>query len=177
MSFPFLGFTDTQAVTEASVHIYIPPPPGEDAVIARRNALSALNGSHSLSFSGGLAAQLPSLESVHCQPNSQMAGDSCSSGRAESALLDGLLRSLLPSQLFSLHTFTLRVTGFCSLTAGTPKNVKHISKPEQNSCSGVRVESPFSLSFFNCLLTAAPTRQSFKSKNTRPAQKAIRATL
>lgn len=177
MSFPILGFTDTQAVTEASMHIYTPPPPGEDTVIPRREALSARKGSCSLSFSGGLAARLPSLEAVHHEPNSQMAGHSCSLGRAQSSLVDGLLCSALPSQLFSFHSFTLRVIGFCSLTTGTPQNGKDVSKPEQNSYSGVRLESPFSLSFFHCLLTTAPTRRSFRSKNTRPAQKAIRAIL
>lgn len=113
------------------MHIFIPPPPGENTAISHGKALSALNSGHSVSFSGALAAQLPSLEAVYPEPNSQMAGDLCSSGRAKSALIDGLLCSALPSQLSSFHSFTLRVIGFCSLTAGTPRNGKDISKPEQ----------------------------------------------
>lgn len=85
------------------------------------------------------------------------------------------LRCLLG--FFSFPSFTLRIIGFCSFTTETPRDGKDISKLEQNNYSGVRLESPFSLSFFNCLLTTAPTRQSFKSKTTRPAQKAIRAVL
>lgn len=85
------------------------------------------------------------------------------------------LRCLLG--FLSFHSFTLRIIGFCSFTTETPRDGKDISKLEQNNYSGVRLESLFSLSFFNCLLTTAPTRQSFKSKTTRPAQKAIRAVL
>lgn len=153
------------------MHIFIPPPPGENTAISDRKALSALNGSHSVSFSGALAAQLPSLEAVYCEPNSQMAGDLCSSGRAKSALLDGLLCSALPSQLFFISQLYFKSNWVLLSYCWNTKEWKRHIKARANSCSGLRLESPFSLSFFNCLLTAAPTRQHFKSKNTRPAQK------
>lgn len=80
--------------------------------------------------------------------------------------------AVFPSQLFPFHSFTLRVIVFCSLSAGTPRNVKDISKPEQNCHSGVKLESPFYVSvFFNSLPTKVPMRQSFKIKSNKPAQK------
>lgn len=64
------------------MHILIP---GEDTEISCRKALSAPSN---LSFSGVLASRMPGLEAVHREPNSQMAGNLCSSSRVKISVLE-----------------------------------------------------------------------------------------